>query len=96
MKKICLLTVAGFITGTIVEPEKNENPTPQVETESKKIGFDLSIMRTLLDDFKIIDNASLIKLKDVTIFSTANPEQKIKIQHMIIFADQIIGFSLDD
>ena len=108
MNEVCLLTAAGFITGTVVKPQKSyDTPTPQNETEKKKIGFDLSIIRKLLDDSaldltrensdaSIADDASMIKLKNVTIFSTANPEQKVKMQQMIVFVDQIIGFSLNN
>ncbi|WP_459480605.1 hypothetical protein [Clostridium saccharoperbutylacetonicum] len=106
-KQILLLTSCGFIKCDIDLDTTSEAPFKETNIKNQ-YKLDLTCINNFRNAFinkleeetpniKICDNGAILNLKNVTIYSGALSDtltSTVKLDELIIFVDQITGFSL--
>ncbi len=102
--QILLLTPYGFIKGDIENIASHDNFITKTDIPNK-YDVDLSIVYQYRNDalkdaekdkenINLIDNGAIINLKNVTVYKDNLKEPILTTNQMIVFADQIVSFSL--
>ena len=78
--KVILLTALGIIKGRLSPFVEGIDFIKQSEEDHPNV--------------ELVDNGAFISLHEVELISASNPNKTINLPQMIIFVDQIIGFSL--
>jgi len=107
---VVILTAAGTFKGKLVEfnlEQEEESFVKEAGTspEGKVFRIDQTIVfqqrKKIVDKYAeengepdIIDNGSVIRLIDAELLPLVNPNTHVNFPELILFVDQIIGFSL--
>lgn len=97
--ELMLLTHSAVILGTPAEFAVEDDPT--------HFSADLSTCweyrrKTLLQleeeegEQTLLEESGLIYLKNVTVFQLSTPKVRTKLEQLIVFVDQIVGFSVSN
>jgi len=106
--RVVLLTPSGIIKGKIVpvvEIVEGNEFLKQISPENSSFEADISFVyalrqKTLIEwekenpNLQVVDNGAFINLKDVELTSPSTPGIKNNFSQLIVFVDQIVGFSL--
>jgi hypothetical protein len=98
--KVAILTAAGTIVGNIA-PCSHENEMIKYTDDPTKFTFDTSSIFDVLskqyqpgNGESEYSDAYMVNVLDATVFEHGMTGEGKKIEQIILFADQIIGFSL--
>lgn len=107
--QVLLLTSYGFIKCDLDFNPSSDNPLRKNSDSSNGYSLDLTCISKLRNDtitklekespnIKPVDSGALVYLKNATIYSnglsSSSANQSVTINEFVVFADQIIGFSL--
>lgn len=103
--QVLLLTPYGFIKGDLVAFAPQKELFNTISEQPIKMEVDLSSLVSIRGNavnklkeenpkLEIVDNGAVLNMKNVEIYKDQIIEPVIKMNQMIVFADQVISFSL--
>ena len=103
--QVLLLTPFGFIKGDLHEIASEEELIQKNPDQENQFSVDLSALITLrsnhirkleeeVSELKIVDNGAALNLKNVEVYKDLSQGPIMNTNQLIVFADQVISFSL--
>lgn len=106
--KVLILTSLGQIKADLAPfcTDKDKSFIKKNDDNPHEAGLDISYIMTIRnnhiidlekdsdEEFKIVDSSPVVYLKNVELTSLSAPQTALKYEQLILFADQIIGFSI--